>query len=226
MNGGTDLKVFDSLVDELEGGEMTLRAAQAHRPACIETLMDAAGGNHSTVSAEAAECEVATLLHVSTRTAARMCDEAALTCGRPAILAALAAGHIDLTRAKLIALLLGTEDLQELFECDALLYAAAHTTHEVRRWLLSRLPDAGDVTCLPLSATWTTWSPGQRVRPPTKTSTAFADAITGSNIRPAGRWSIWATTSWSGPVRRAGRTGPDHRMPSGMRRDADLLLLD
>ncbi len=144
MKRGTFYNTLNTLVDELEDGEVTLRAAQAHRLACIEALMATAGGNDSTVVAEGVESEVAALLHVSTRTAARMCDEAALICGRPAIYSALREGRIDLTRAKLIALLLSTEDLQVLFEQGAILYASTHTTHEVRRWLLSRLPEAGD----------------------------------------------------------------------------------
>jgi hypothetical protein len=144
MNGGTFFDTLDTLVDELEVGELTLRAAQAHRLACIEALMNAVGGSDSTVVAEGVESEVAALLHVSTRTASRMCDEAALICGRPAIYAALSEGRIDLSRAKLIAVLLGSEDLQELLEQAAILYAYTHTTHELRRWLLSRLPDAGD----------------------------------------------------------------------------------
>jgi hypothetical protein len=67
-----------------------------------------------------------------------------MICQRPAILTALRTGDIDLTRAKLIATLLPTSDLQDRWETDAITYAGRHTTYQVRRWLLSRLPDGDE----------------------------------------------------------------------------------
>ena len=40
--------------------------------------------------------------------------------------------------------MLPTSDLQDRWEADAIDYAGSHTTYQVRRWLLSRLPDGDD----------------------------------------------------------------------------------
>jgi hypothetical protein len=60
------------------------------------------------------------------------------------IFAALQRGDIDLTRAKIIASLLPTAQLQEELEDFAIFYAMDHTAYETKRWILANLPDEHD----------------------------------------------------------------------------------
>lgn len=132
------------MVDRIDAAEKSLRAAQATRLTEVWATMTAAGTEHSTLAHESVQAEIACALHLSTRSAGHVMDDAATICTRAHLLAALADGRIDLTRAKIIAELLDTTDLQHRWEATAIGYAAGHTPHETRRWILSRLPDSGE----------------------------------------------------------------------------------
>ena len=93
---------------------------------------------------DAVRAEVATALSISMRSASRLYDDAYLLCTRAPLIEALHDGRLDMSRAKLIATLLPTSDLQERFEADAIAFGAENTAHYLRKWLLSRLPDGGD----------------------------------------------------------------------------------
>jgi hypothetical protein len=131
------------MVDGIDAAEKALRAAQAGRLEAVWTLMTAADTDHSSPAYESVHAEVSCVLHVSARSAGHLMDDAETICTRPDLLAALADGRIDLARAKTIAGLLDTTDLQNTLQAAAIAYATNHTPYETRRWLLSRLPDTG-----------------------------------------------------------------------------------
>lgn len=137
---------LDALVTEVGDSEQAMRAAQADRLVAVFALHCAVPADRSSAAMDAVRAEVATLLRISMRSAGRLYDDAFLICTRDPLITALKDGRLDLSRAKMIATLLPTSDVQEQFESDAIAYAATHTAHELRRWLLSRLPDSGDDT--------------------------------------------------------------------------------
>ncbi len=141
----TSLDTLDALVLEIDRAESGLRTAQADRLIAIHGLSRALPTDRHSAACDAVIAEIATSLHVSTRSASRLYDDAELICTRPHVIAALAQGRLDLTRAKLIATLLPTSDLQDRLEADAIHYGSEHTTYHLRKWLLSRLPDGDEV---------------------------------------------------------------------------------
>jgi hypothetical protein len=136
-----DVDEFDGLVEGIDAAERAVRAAAAGRLGAIYALHCALPTDRYSAACDALVAEVACSLNLSHRSAWRLYDEGFMICQRPAILTALRTGGIDLTRAKLIATLLPTSDLQDRWETDAITYANGHTTYQVRRWLLSRRPD-------------------------------------------------------------------------------------
>jgi hypothetical protein len=134
----------ETMVDSIEAAETGLRAGQAARLSAVWALMSAAGTGASTIADESVAAEISCALHISTRAAARLMDDAELVCPRRHLFAALSAGSIDVSRAKTIADLLDTPALQDRLEAAAIAYAATHTPYQTRRWLLSRLPDTDD----------------------------------------------------------------------------------
>ncbi|MGB3014596.1 MAG: hypothetical protein WBB41_08260, partial [Candidatus Nanopelagicales bacterium] len=144
MDIDIDLDQFDGLVEGIDAAELAVRAAAAGRLEAIYALHQALPTDRYSAACDALVAEVACSLNLSHRSAWRLYDEAFMICQRRGLLTALRTGDIDLTRAKLIATLLPTSDLQERWEADAIDYAGSHTTYQVRRWLLSRLPDGDD----------------------------------------------------------------------------------
>ena len=144
MDIDIDLDQFDGLVEGIDAAELAVRAAAAGRLEAIYALHQALPTDRYSAACDALVAEVACSLNLSHRSAWRLYDEAFMICQRRGLLTALRTGDIDLTRAKLIATLLPTSDLQERWEADAIDYAGSHTTYQVRRWLLSRLPDGDE----------------------------------------------------------------------------------
>ena len=134
---------IEELVDAIDAAETALRAGQAQRLVTVWALVEASGAGDSSLAHESVAAEVSCLLHVSTRSAMQVMDDAESICTRPELLAALAEGRIDLPRARLIAGLLDTDALQTALQTAAIGYAAGHTPYQTRVWLLSRLPDTG-----------------------------------------------------------------------------------
>jgi hypothetical protein len=134
----------EHLIEGIEQAELGVRQSQAARLRAIFALHERLPTDRSSAAGDAVLAEIACTLRVSMRTASRLYDEAILICSRRRLIDALDLGTIDLSRAKLIATLLPTSDLQDLWEERAVSYARTHTTHELRRWLLARLPDSGD----------------------------------------------------------------------------------
>ncbi len=145
MDIDTGPDTLEVLVDGIDLAERALRTAQAERLSAIYALHRSVPTDRSSAACDAVVAEIATSLTISTRSASRLYDEAFVICERPGVWAALRAGRIDLSRAKLIVTLLPTSDLALRWEAAAVDYAAAHTAHQLRRWLLARLPD-GDST--------------------------------------------------------------------------------
>lgn len=137
---------IEDMVDAIDAAETALRAATAARLAAVWHLIDAAGARNSTIADASVAAEIACTLHISTRAADRVMDQAAAVCTRPEVFDALADARIDLARATLITNLLDTPDLQHRLQTAAIEYAATHTPHQTRAWLASRLPDTGDDT--------------------------------------------------------------------------------
>ncbi|MBK9436003.1 MAG: DUF222 domain-containing protein [Micrococcales bacterium] len=144
MDIDIDLDQFDGLVEGIDAAELAVRAAAAGRLEAIYALHQALPTDRYSAACDALVAEVACSLNLSHRSAWRLYDEAFMICQRRGLLTALRTGDIDLTRAKLIATLLPTSDLQDRWEADAIDYAGSHTTYQVRRWLLSRLPDGDE----------------------------------------------------------------------------------
>ena len=103
-----------------------MRAAAAGRLEAIYALHQALPTDRYSAACDALVAEVACSLNLSHRSAWRLYDEAFMICQRRGLLTALRTGDIDLTRAKLIATLLPTSDLQERWEADAIDYAGSH----------------------------------------------------------------------------------------------------
>ena len=136
--------MLDGLVDDVSMRERLLRRSQAERLLAIFALHNAVPADRSSAAMDAVRAEVATALSISMRSASRLYDDAYLLCTRAPLIEALHDGRLDMSRAKLIATLLPTSDLQERFEADAIDFGAENTAHYLRKWLLSRLPDSGD----------------------------------------------------------------------------------
>jgi hypothetical protein len=132
---------IDERLQALADAECGLRRAQADKLRLVRHIYSEFGGDDSSIDAESAAAEVSCLLHISTRSAQRLINDALLICDRRFVFEALQRGDVDLTRAKIIAELLPTVELQEQLEDFALFYALDHTPYETRRWILANLPE-------------------------------------------------------------------------------------
>lgn len=131
----------EELSDELAQAETSLRYAQALRAITVRAVHDRVEALGYLVSG--ATETVAAITVTSTRSAGYLTDMSLAVCDRPQVWSALADGHVDLNRARIIAEgfdAVEDPDREDL-EAKALTYAQEHTAFQTKRYVTRLLVD-------------------------------------------------------------------------------------